>query len=108
MAAVVLLAVLAVATQVFQRLGLGSVLGTLAAGVVLGPWGVNLAHDGEAKPTIAERTGNLSGLAIENIRRKLCLSPEVYVTNGASILQTNGTSFWACNGHTTLPHWEGE
>ncbi len=41
----ILLAVLAAATQIFSRLRLGAVLGTLVAGVILGPWGANLAHD---------------------------------------------------------------
>ena len=41
----ILLAVLTVATQIFARLRLGAVLGTLVAGVLLGPWGADLAHD---------------------------------------------------------------
>jgi len=35
----ILLAAAVIAIPVFQRLGLGSVLGYLAAGAVVGPWG---------------------------------------------------------------------
>ena len=43
--AAILLLVIGLATQVASRLRLGAVLGTLVAGVVLGPHGANLAHD---------------------------------------------------------------
>lgn len=36
-----------VAVPLFRRLGFGSVLGYLAAGVVIGPWGLGLISDGE-------------------------------------------------------------
>ncbi len=37
-----------VAVPLFRFLGLGSVLGYLAAGLAIGPWGLGLAHDPEA------------------------------------------------------------
>lgn len=54
MSAVVLLAVLVISTQVFSRLGFGAVLGMLAAGLLLGPWGINLAHDVEKVRSFTE------------------------------------------------------
>jgi glutathione-regulated potassium-efflux system ancillary protein KefC len=42
-ALVVLLAVLIVATSVFQKLRLGSVIGLIVAGIALGPWGLHIA-----------------------------------------------------------------
>jgi len=42
-ALVILLAVLAVATSVFQKLRLGSVIGLIVAGIALGPWGLHIA-----------------------------------------------------------------
>ncbi len=53
-AAVVLLAATAVATALFKRIGLGSVLGLLAAGVVVGPWGLAVTTDAEELRHIAE------------------------------------------------------
>src|SRR5882757_5050584 len=50
----ILLAVLTIATQIFSRLRLGAVLGTLVAGVLLGPWGANLAHDVERARNFTE------------------------------------------------------
>jgi len=53
-AAVVLLAATAVATALFKRIGLGSVLGLLAAGVVVGPWGLEITTEVEELRHIAE------------------------------------------------------
>ena len=44
-AAVVLLAASAVTVALFKRLGLESVLGLLAAGIVVGPWGLEVTSD---------------------------------------------------------------
>jgi len=41
----VFLAATVVAVPLFQRLGLGTVLGYLAAGIAIGPWGLRLAGD---------------------------------------------------------------
>ena len=43
--ALVYLAAGVIAVPVFRRLGLGSVLGYLVAGVVIGPWGLALISD---------------------------------------------------------------
>jgi monovalent cation:proton antiporter-2 (CPA2) family protein len=50
----VLLAAAVIAVPVFQRLGLGSVLGYLAAGVVVGPWGFGIIDQVEEIRYIAE------------------------------------------------------
>jgi monovalent cation:proton antiporter-2 (CPA2) family protein len=50
----VLLTAAVVAVPVFQRLGLGSVLGYLAAGGIVGPWGFGLIDQVEKIQTIAE------------------------------------------------------
>ncbi|MHA6689982.1 monovalent cation:proton antiporter-2 (CPA2) family protein [Devosia sp. A449] len=51
---VALLGAAVIAVPLFKRLGLGSVLGYLAAGVVLGPSGIALIHEPEAVLTTAE------------------------------------------------------
>ena len=43
-----------VAVPIFKRLGLGSVLGYLTAGVVIGPFGIGLFHEPEAILHVAE------------------------------------------------------
>ena len=45
---VALLAAGVVAVPIFKRLGLGSVLGYLAAGLAIGPFGLRLVNDPEA------------------------------------------------------------
>ena len=52
--AVALLAAGVVAVPVFRKLGLGSVLGYLAAGLVIGPYGLKLFADPEAILHVAE------------------------------------------------------
>jgi glutathione-regulated potassium-efflux system protein KefB len=53
-AAVVLLAATALTTALFKRIGLGSVLGLLAAGVLVGPWGLEVTEDVTELRHIAE------------------------------------------------------
>jgi hypothetical protein len=50
----ILLASAVMLVPLFQRLGLGSVLGFLAAGVLVGPWGLKLITDVEAIQHLAE------------------------------------------------------
>ena len=50
----ILLAAAIVAVPIFKRLGLGSVLGYLAAGAVVGPWGLGFIHEVEEIRHIAE------------------------------------------------------
>jgi glutathione-regulated potassium-efflux system protein KefB len=52
--AVALLGVAVVAVPLFRRLGLGSVLGYLAAGLLVGPWGIGLVREPEAILHVAE------------------------------------------------------
>jgi glutathione-regulated potassium-efflux system protein KefB len=52
--ALVYLAAAVVAVPLFKRLGLGSVLGYLAAGVVIGPWAIGLIADVESVLHVAE------------------------------------------------------
>ncbi|MDD2867844.1 monovalent cation:proton antiporter-2 (CPA2) family protein [Neomegalonema sp.] len=51
---VALLAAAVVAVPLFRRLGLGSVLGYLAAGLAIGPYGLGLFHDPQAIIHVAE------------------------------------------------------
>ena len=51
---VALLAAGVVAVPIFKRLGLGSILGYLAAGLVIGPFGLGLFYDPEAILHVAE------------------------------------------------------
>ena len=48
--AVALLGAGVVAVPIFKRLGLGSVLGYLAAGIAIGPFGIGLFTDPEVDP----------------------------------------------------------
>ena len=50
----ILLAAAIVAVPVFKRLGLGSVLGYLTAGAIVGPWGVGFIDEIEEIRHIAE------------------------------------------------------
>ncbi len=50
-----LLAAGVVAAPIFKRIGLGSVLGYLAAGLVIGPYGLGFFSDSQAILHIAER-----------------------------------------------------
>ena len=52
--ALVYLAAGVIAVPVFKRLGLGSVLGYLVAGVAIGPWGMRLVSDPHTVLQIAE------------------------------------------------------
>lgn len=51
---VVLLAAAVIAVPVFRRAGLGSVLGYLAAGIAIGPWGLGLFQDAQTILHVAE------------------------------------------------------
>ncbi len=51
---VVLLAAAVVAVPIFRRAGLGSVLGYLAAGLIIGPYGFAFFHDAQAIIHVAE------------------------------------------------------
>jgi len=53
-AVVVLLAAAVVAVPLFRRAGLGSVLGYLAAGLAIGPFGLGLFHDAQSIIHVAE------------------------------------------------------
>jgi monovalent cation:proton antiporter-2 (CPA2) family protein len=52
--ALIYLAAGVVAVPIFKRIGLGSVLGYLVAGMVIGPWGLRLISDPQAVLNIAE------------------------------------------------------
>ena len=51
---VALLGAAVVAVPLFKRIGLGSVLGYLAAGLVIGPFGLHIIHDPQAIIHLAE------------------------------------------------------
>lgn len=53
-AVVVLLAAAVVAVPLFRRVGLGSVLGYLAAGLAIGPFGLGFFHDAQSIIHVAE------------------------------------------------------
>ncbi|WP_312609006.1 ABC transporter ATP-binding protein [Agrobacterium pusense] len=53
-AVVVLLAAAVIAVPLFRRAGLGSVLGYLAAGLAIGPFGLGLFHDAQSIIHVAE------------------------------------------------------
>ena len=52
--ALIFLAAAVVCVPIAARLGLGSVLGYLIAGVVIGPWGLGLVHESASTATLAE------------------------------------------------------
>ncbi len=52
--AAMFLAAAVIAVPLFRRIGLGSVLGYLAAGIVLGPFGLKVVDDGESVLNLAE------------------------------------------------------
>ena len=52
--AVIFLGAAIIAVPIFKRLGLGSVLGYLAAGIAIGPWGLGLIKDVDSIMHFAE------------------------------------------------------
>src|SRR5258708_31978839 len=52
--ALIYLAAGIIAVPIFKRIGLGSVLGYLVAGVAIGPWGLRLVSDPKTVLQIAE------------------------------------------------------
>src|SRR6185295_14054635 len=52
--ALIFLAAAVVCVPLAQRLGLGSVLGYLIAGALIGPWGLRLVDEVESTHTLAE------------------------------------------------------
>src|SRR5438270_10868774 len=52
--ALIFLAAAVIVVPIAARLGLGSVLGYLIAGAVIGPWGLRLVGDVEATQNLAE------------------------------------------------------
>ena len=52
--ALIYLAAGIIAVPIFKRVGLGSVLGYLVAGVAIGPWGLRLVSDPKTVLQIAE------------------------------------------------------
>ncbi|HVZ14684.1 MAG TPA: cation:proton antiporter, partial [Bauldia sp.] len=53
-AAVALLGAAVISVPIFKRIGLGSVVGYLAGGLVIGPYGLGLFHDPESILGVAE------------------------------------------------------
>jgi Kef-type K+ transport system membrane component KefB len=56
----VLLAAAVIAVPIFQRLGLGSVLGYLAAGAIVGPWGFGFIDQNALSATARSRVSGRS------------------------------------------------
>jgi len=67
--AVALLAAGVVAVPIFRKLGLGAVLGYLAAGVAVGPFGFRLFNDPEAIVHVAELGCGTSGARSSGLGR---------------------------------------
>lgn len=80
-----------IAVPLFKRLGLGSVLGYLAAGLVIGPWGLRLVTDVEAILHAAEFGVVLLlfiiGLELQPARLKL-MRRSVFGLGGSQVLVT--------------------
>ena len=80
-----------VAVPLFRRLGLGSVLGYLFAGVVIGPWGLGLIRNGEDILRFAEfgvvLLLFLIGLEL-NPRRVWALRRPILGLGGAQVVAT--------------------
>ena len=75
---VALLGAAVVAVPIFRRLGLGSVLGYLAAGLAIGPFGLALFTERNPQPEVAVFTlGPLAGRAQVATRLRLATSQAV-------------------------------
>jgi len=89
--ALIFLAAAVVAVPLFKRLGLGSVLGYLAAGVVIGPWGAGFVSDVESVLHFAEfgvvLLLFLIGLELQP-SRLWALRSSVFGLGGAQVLGT--------------------
>ena len=93
--ALIFLAAAVVSVPIFKRLGLGSVLGYLAAGMVIGPWGVGLISDVESILHFAELGVVLLlfliGLELQP-SRLWELRRSVFGLGGAQVVATRGAA----------------
>ncbi len=97
----IMLAATVLAVPLCKRLGLGAVLGYLAGGVLIGPWGLGLIRDAEAILHIGEfgvvMLLFLIGLELQPSRLWALRRP-VFVLGGAQVLATGlalaGTAAW--------------
>src|SRR5437868_11830603 len=89
--ALIYLAAGVIAVPLFKRLGLGSVLGYLVAGVAIGPWGFRLIADPQTLLQIAELGVVLLlflvGLEL-NAKRVWALRRSIFGLGGAQVLVT--------------------
>src|SRR3989440_10087167 len=89
--ALIYLAAGVIALPLFKRLGLGSVLGYLVAGVAIGPWGFRLIADPQTLLQIAELGVVLLlflvGLEL-NAARVWALRRSIFGLGGAQVLLT--------------------
>jgi len=89
--ALVYLAAGVIAVPVFKRLGLGSVLGYLVAGVAIGPWGMRLVSDPQTVLQIAEfgvvLLLFLVGLEL-NAQRVWAMRRAIFGLGGAQVVAT--------------------
>src|SRR5258706_14224031 len=91
--ALVYLAAGVIAVPLCKRLGLGSVLGYLVAGVAIGPWGLRLISDPQTVLEFAEfgvvLLLFLVGLEL-NAKRVWALRRSIFGLGGAQVLLTIG------------------
>ena len=81
---VILLAAAVVAVPLFKRMGLGSVLGYLAAGLVIGPFGLKLFSDPQSILHVAELGVVMFLFIIGMLAAVLAWQGAYHVTNLAS------------------------
>ena len=82
------------AVLIFSRLGLGSVLGYLAAGAVIGPYGFELVTDAVAQCSDARRYfEDLLSASIETLQLEVSLLSSLTVEESSLTYKTQPRSF---------------
>src|SRR5258708_5689364 len=91
--ALIYLAAGLIAVPVFKRIGLGSVLGYLVAGMAIGPWGMRLVSDPGTVLGIAELGVVLLlflvGIEL-NVQKVLALRRAIFGLGGVQVVATIG------------------
>jgi glutathione-regulated potassium-efflux system ancillary protein KefC len=96
--ALIFLAAAVICVPIAARLGLGSVLGYLIAGVLIGPWGLRFIADVESTQNLAEL-----GVVLMLFTIGLELDPRRLLAMRMGVFGRGGPRWWAASRWRFLP-----
>ena len=103
----VFLAAAVVTVPLFRRLRLGAVLGFLAAGLLIGPWGLRLVTDVELGPGTYVLEANFFADVFEKYENDHKVAPSDPNAGEAALFAGTGGTGWIANNYlakNTLKH----